>query len=85
MFGKSKPAVNVEESVAAVMKCAEQDQMFNAILQGIMAQDAIRMKAMVTAWISELKSKGSPAEVITAATTLQNMDVAREVRRLVKK
>ena len=85
MFGKSKPKVNVEEAVAAVMKCAEQDEMFKAVLTGIMAQDVVRMKAMANAWIGELKNKGASPEMIAAATSLQNMDVARAVRSLVKK
>jgi hypothetical protein len=85
MFRKSKPNVNVEEAAAAVMKCADQDEMFKAVLTGMMAQDVVRMKAMTNAWIGELKKKGSSPEVIAAATSLLNLDVARAVRALVKK
>ena len=85
MFGKSKPPVNVEDAVAAVMKCAEQDEMFKAVLTGIMAQDVVRMKAMANAWIGDLKKKGNSPEMISAASSLLNLDVARAVRTLVKK
>lgn len=85
MFGKSKPTINVEEAVAAVMKIAGQDEMFKAVLKGIMAQDALRMKAMANAWIGELKKKGSSAEMLAAVSSLQNMDVAKAVRALVNK
>jgi hypothetical protein len=85
MFGKPKPKVNVDEAVAALLRLAEQDPMFGAVLKGMMAQSAIRMQAMAKAWIDELTKKGAPAETIAAARTLLDMDVARQVRaRLVK-
>ncbi|KAF0106625.1 MAG: hypothetical protein FD146_2424 [Anaerolineaceae bacterium] len=85
MFGKPKPTVNVDEAVAALMKYAEQDEMFAALLKSMMAQTAVRMQAMTKAWIEELKKKGAPPEMIAAVTALQNMDVARKVRELVLK
>jgi hypothetical protein len=85
MFGKPKPTVNVDESVASLMKFAEQDEMFAAMLKGVMAQTAIRMQAMAKAWIEELKKKGASPEMISAVTSLQNMDVARKVRELIVK
>ncbi len=85
MFGKPKPTVNVDESVSSLMKFAEQDEMFAAMLKGVMAQTAIRMQAMAKAWIDELKKKGASPEMISAVTSLQNMDVARKVRELIVK
>jgi hypothetical protein len=85
MFGKPKPSINVEEAVNTVMKFAAQDEMFAALLKGIMAQNAVRMQAMAKAWIDELKKKNASAEMIAAVTSLQNMDVARKVRELVLK
>ena len=85
MFGKPKPTVNVEESVNAILKFAGQDEMFAALLKGIMSQNAVRMQAMAKAWIDDLKKKNAPAEMIAAVTSLQNMDVARKVRELVLK
>jgi len=85
MFGKPKPSINVEEAVNTVMKFAAQDEMFAALLKGIIAQNAVRMQAMAKAWIDELKKKNASAEMIAAVTSLQNMDVARKVRELVLK
>ena len=85
MFGKPKPTVNVEEAVNAVMKFVGQDEMFAAVLKGIMAQNAVRMQAMAKAWIDELKKKNASAEMIAAVTSLQNLDVARKVRELILK
>ncbi len=82
MFGKSKPSVNVDEAVTAIMKFAGEDEMFAALLKGMMAQPAIRMQAMVKAWVDDLKKKGDAVERIAAVTALQNMDVARKVRTL---
>ena len=85
MFGKPKPSVNVDESVTALMKFSEQDEMFASVLKGIMAQSAVGMQAMARAWIDELKKKGASTEMIAAVTSLQNMDVARKVRAMVIK
>jgi len=85
MFGKPKPSVNIDEAVNALMKFVGQDEMFAAVLKGIMAQDAVRMQAMAKAWINELKKKNASTEMIAAVTSLQNMDVARRVRELLLK
>ena len=45
MFGKSKPTVNVDEAVAAVMKFAQQDEMFAAVLKGMMMRNAVQVQA----------------------------------------
>lgn len=84
MFGKPKPAVNVEEAVATLMKFAEQDEMFSALLKGMMTQNAVRMQAMARAWVDDLKKKNASQEMITAVTSLQNMDVAKKVRDMLK-
>jgi len=85
MFGKPKPPVNIDEAVNALMKFVGQDEMFAAVLKGIMAQNAVRMQAMAKAWIDELKKKNASTEMIAAVTSLQNMDVARKVRELLLK
>lgn len=85
MFGKSKSSVTVEESVNAIMKYAAGDEMFAALLQGVMAGNAVRMKAMVKTWADELKKKGADAGMIAAVNALQDMDVAKKVRDLVLK
>jgi len=85
MFGKSKTTVNVEEAVAAIMKFVQEDEMFGALIKGMMAGNAIQVQAMARALPGELSKKGASPELIAAATALQNMDVARKVRELILK
>ena len=86
MFGKkAKPAVNVEEAVATVMKFVEQDEMFGSILKGIMGGNAVQIQAIVKALPGELTRKGASPELIAAAETLQNFDVLKKVRELILK
>lgn len=80
MFGKPKPKVNVEEAVAAVLRLAEQDPMIAAVLKSMLAQTALRMQAMLKALIDDQTKKGAPAAAIDALKSLQDMDVARQVR-----
>ena len=86
MFGKkAKPTVNVEEAVAAIMKFAQQDEMFGALLKGMMSGNAVQVQAMARALPGELTRKGASPELVAAAATLQNFDVLKKVRELVLK
>lgn len=83
IFGKPKSAVDVDGAVAAIMKFMDMDPMFAAIVKGMMVGTAVQAQAMAKALPGELAKKGASAELIAAATALQNMDVARKVRELI--
>jgi hypothetical protein len=87
MFKKKKKQneINVENAVAQISKYLQEDKEFAALLGGVMMQSVVAMKAMTKAWITDMKQNDEPAEKIAAVSTLLDMRVAREVRKLVGK
>jgi len=85
MSKKEKSTINVEETTAALLQMAQDDEGIKTLLIGLLSQTAIRQQAMTKALISEWNKKGDHPELAAALSALLNIDVARKVREVLVK
>ena len=85
MFKKQKSTVNVDEAVATLLRLAQEDEMVATVLKAILSKTAGLVKPLTNTWIEELKKKNAPEELIQAATTLLDFNVAKKVREALLK
>jgi len=85
MFKKQKSTVNVDEAVATLLRLAKEDEMIETTIKVILSKTAGLVKPLTNTWIEDLKKKNASEELIQAATTLLDFDVAKKVREALLK
>jgi hypothetical protein len=85
MFKKQKSTVNVDEAVATLLRLAQEDEMVENVLKAILSKTAGLVKPLANTWIDDLKKKNASEELIQAATTLLDFNVAKKVREVLLK
>ena len=85
MFKKQQSTVNVDEAVATLLRLAKEDEMIESVLKVILSKTAGLVKPMTNAWIEDLKKKNASEELIQAATSILDFNVAKKVREALLK
>ncbi len=85
MFKKQKSTVNVDEAVATLLRLAKEDEMIESVLKVILSKTAGLVKPLTNTWIEDLKKKNASEELIQAASSLLDFNVAKKVREALLK
>jgi hypothetical protein len=85
MFKKQQSTVNVEEAVATLLRLAKDDELIESTLKVILSKNATLVKPLTNTWIDDLKKKNASEELVQAATSLLDFNVAKKVREALLK
>jgi len=85
MFKKQQSTVNVDEAVATLLRFAQEDELVAGALKVILSKTAGLVKPLTNTWIEDLKKKNASEDLIQAATSLLDFNVAKKVREALLK
>ena len=85
MFKKQQSTVNVDEAVATLLRFAQEDELVAGALKVILSKTAGLVKPLTNTWIEDLKKKNASEDLIQAATSLLDFNVAKNVREALLK